>query len=206
MLTQTSTTSVVASGSSHIFGAISSFAFVGFPRVVHHGSRTDDTVTTTTTTTTTTANPTQRLHLSKIHEETDDELRNSEDLAAIDAADCSDAGMEAVAEERAVMLANEMAHKKQQQQQKKDDKKKSDKSQWNEQHLVHGADKIHEETDDELRETEDAAAVDASDSSDAGIEAAMEERAVMLAREMAHKIKEEAAKKKKENKADKKKK
>jgi len=63
---------------------------------------------------------------------------------------------------------------------------------WEEEHLIHGAKEIHEETDEELREAEQAAAVDASDVSDAGMEAAMEERAVMLANELAHKLKKDA--------------
>lgn len=45
---------------------------------------------------------------------------------------------------------------------------------WNdEEHMIHGAKDIHEETDDELKESEEAAA-----SNDPGMEAASEERAV----------------------------
>ena len=133
-------------------------------------------------------------NFSKLHEETDDEVRLSEDAAALDAADCSDAGMEAVAEERAVMLANEIFHKKQEEKEKRGAAGDANtKDGWVEEHLVHGANQIHEETDDELRETEEMAAADAADCSDPGMEAAMEERAVMLAQEMAHKMKEKAA-------------
>ena len=46
----------------------------------------------------------------------------------------------------------------------------------------------------ELKESEAQAAWDAHDCSDAGMEAAMMERSVMLANEMAHKMKEKAAK------------
>ena len=158
--------------------------------------------TTTTTTTTTSSRhqiPLIRIaltrHFSKLHEETDDELRLSEDAAALDAADCSDAGMEAVAEERAVMLANEIFHKKQEEKERKAATAGGSvaEDEWVEEHLVHGANQIHEETDDELKETEEMAAADAADCSDPGMEAAMEERAVMLAQEMAHKMKEKAA-------------
>jgi hypothetical protein len=61
---------------------------------------------------------------------------------------------------------------------------------WHDKHLAHGAKEIHEETDEEMLESETAAAIDAHDSIDAGMEAAAEERAVMLAAEMAKKFKE----------------
>jgi hypothetical protein len=61
---------------------------------------------------------------------------------------------------------------------------------WLDQHLAHGAKEIHEETEEEIIESEIAAAIDAHDSIDAGMEAAAEERAVMLAAEMAKRIKE----------------
>ncbi len=110
---------------------------------------------------------------SAIHEETEEELEESEAQAAWDARGCDDPGMEAACEERAVMLANEMA---------------------NEKHLIHGASEIHEETEEELKESEAQAAWDAHDCDDPGMEAACEERAVMLANEMARKLKEKAAK------------
>lgn len=61
---------------------------------------------------------------------------------------------------------------------------------WNEEHLAHDASEIHEETAAELKESEEAAAWDAHDAPDAGMEAAAEERAVMLAAELVHKMKE----------------
>jgi hypothetical protein len=106
--------------------------------------------------------------------------------------------MEAAAEERAVVLAAELAR----------DKVGGEKLQAGEarrdaggrsathdgEHLARTAAEIHEETDQELFESEQAAAVDAHDASDPGVEAAAEERAVMLAAEMAHEIKEKAEK------------
>jgi hypothetical protein len=133
------------------------------------------------------------IHGAKeIHEETDEELKESEDAAAWDAHDASsDPGMEAASEERAVMLANEMAHKLKERAQHPEEN--AEKNEWNEEHLAHGASEIHEETDEELEESEDAAVWDAFDSaSDPGMEAAMMERSVMMANEMAHKLKEKA--------------
>lgn len=130
------------------------------------------------------------IHGAKeIHEETDEELKESEDAAAWDAHDASsDPGMEAASEERAVMLANEMAHKLKERAQHSEEN--AEKNEWNEEHLAHGASAIHEETDEELEESEDAAVWDAFDSaSDPGMEAAMMERSVMMANEMAHKLK-----------------
>ena len=68
-------------------------------------------------------------------------------------------------------------------------------SEYDKEHLAHGLGEVHEETNDELKESEEAAAVDAHDLSDAGMEAAAEERAVMMAAEMTHKLKEEQEKK-----------
>ena len=125
---------------------------------------------------------------SEIHEETADEVKESEQAAAWDAHDAPDAGMEAAAEERAVMLAAELMHKMKQ---KKIDGTKENN--WNKEHLAHGASEIHEETADELKESEQAAAWDAHDAPDAGMEAAAEERAVMLAAELMHKMKPKKA-------------
>ena len=139
-----------------------------------------------------------------IHEDTLEELREEEELAAWDAHDCNDAGMEAAAEERALMMAQEIAHKMHKE--ALDKKKKNPvaaaasdankKKEWNEEHLIHGAAEIHEDTAQELREEEDLAAWDAHDCNDAGMEAAAEERALMLAQEMAHKLHEDALKQK----------
>jgi hypothetical protein len=140
-----------------------------------------------------------------IHEDTPDELREEEELAAWDAHDCSDAGMEAAAEECTLMMDQEIAHKMHKEalyKKKKnpvaatasDANKKKD---WNEEHLIHGAAKIqHEDTTHELREEEDLVARDAHSCNDTGMEAAAEERAVMLAQEMAHKLHEDALKQK----------
>lgn len=128
---------------------------------------------------------------SEIREETDDELKEAEEMAVWDAFDAaSDPGMEAASEERAVMLANEMAHKLKEQASKQT--KQQEENEWNKEHLIHGAGEIHEETDEELAEAEAEAAWDAHDCSDPGMEAAMMERSVMLANEMAHKMKEKA--------------
>ena len=74
--------------------------------------------------------------------------------------------------------------------------KASKGSDWNDKHLAHGAQEVHDETNDELLDSEEAAAWDAHDASDAGVEAAAEERAVMLANEIIHKLKERSEQKK----------
>ena len=51
----------------------------------------------------------------------------------------------------------------------------SKKNSWDEDHLAHGVSEIHEETEEELLESEIAAAWDAHDAPDAGMEAAAEE-------------------------------
>lgn len=125
-----------------------------------------------------------RLHGQK----EDDELRQAEDDAAFDAHDCPDAGMEAAAEERAVMMADAMHLKPK--------------------HEIHAEMEDHGTSIDpwsrlsadevdaaELEQAEEDAAYDAHDCADAGMEAAAEERAVMMAYDMAEKRKEEARKK-----------
>ena len=131
-------------------------------------------------------------NIGEVHEETVSELQESEDAAAWDAHDCDDEGMEAAAEERAVMIAAEMMHKMKEQ--KKSDGGKTDN--WNNEHLAHGVADVHEENAQEMLDSEDAAAWDAHDCSDAGMESAAEERAVMLAAEMTHRMKDSATKKK----------
>lgn len=126
---------------------------------------------------------------AKIHEETEEEIIESEEAAAFDAHDCDDPGMEAAMMERAVMLASEMAHKKKKE---ADHGEGDDSKRWDEGHLVHGATEIQQQTDEEILDSEIAAAFDAHDCDDPGMEAVMMERAVMLAAEMAHKKKEEA--------------
>lgn len=129
--------------------------------------------------------------LAEVHEETNEELLESERAAAEDAHDSIDAGMEAAAEERAVMIAHDMIHKM------KGGEQPKTNSKWSEEHLAHGIAQVHEETDEELLESEQAAAQDAHDSMDAGMEAAAEERAVMLANELIHEMREKALKNKK---------
>jgi hypothetical protein len=130
--------------------------------------------------------------MGDVQEETDAQIRDSEDAAAWDAHDCSDPGMEAAAEERAVMFAAEMIHKMKGGR-KKDEPKKVNT--WNEEHVARGVTQVHEETEEELKDSEDAASWDAHDCSDAGMEAAAEERAVMLAAEMIRRMKGEVANK-----------
>jgi len=72
--------------------------------------------------------------------------------------------------------------------------------QWNEEHLIHGAKEIHIDTESELKEAEEEAAMDAHDCSDPGMEAVAEERAVMLAQELAQTLKDQAKSKRKESK------
>ena len=135
------------------------------------------------------------IHDAKeIHEETEEEVLESEMAAAWDAHDCSDPGMEAVAEERAVMIANELIHKKkkqQQQQQRREgaQQQQDESSNWNGQHLAHSVAELHLETSkEEIFESENSAAWDAHDCNDPGMESAAEERAVMLANEMMEKL------------------
>ena len=56
---------------------------------------------------------------------------------------------------------------------------------WEEQHLIHDSSEIHEENDDEMLDSEVWAAFDAHDCDDPGMEAAVMERAVMMAAQMA---------------------
>lgn len=62
--------------------------------------------------------------------------------------------------------------------------------------MAHNLEEVHEEDTLELRESEEAAAVDAHDANDPGMEAAAEEWAVMLAAELVHKLKEKQEAKK----------
>lgn len=117
----------------------------------------------------------------------DDDLRQAEDDAAFDAHDCPDAGMEAAAEERAVMIAESM-HLKPKHEIHAEQTSSADES-VPAPHI--SMDKVGNA---EFRQAEEDAAYDAHDCSDAGMEAAAEERAVMMAYEMAEKKKEEARK------------
>ena len=72
---------------------------------------------------------------------------------------------------------------------------RSNNDAWNDAHVAHGLDDVEEPNASDLHDAEEAAAVDAHDAIDAGMEAAAEERAVMLAQELAHKLHEDAVKK-----------
>ena len=136
--------------------------------------------------------------IADVHEEDATELRESEEMAAFDAHDAPDAGMEAAAEEWAVMLAAELTHKLKTKQANNNQSSNNNKDDWNKAHLAHGVANLHEEDNEELLASEEAAAVDAHDAPDAGMEAAAEERAIMLAAELAHTLKQKALSQQKE--------
>eukprot|EP00980_Cylindrotheca_fusiformis_P024993 scaffold12868_cov96-Cylindrotheca_fusiformis.AAC.2 len=121
---------------------------------------------------------------AEIHEETEKELLKSEDWAAYDAHDLDDPGMEAAVMEAAVVLAAKLAHEKKEKAMHPVEAA-SKKEDWAEEHLIHGAAEIHEDTDVEMLQAEEWAVYDAHDCDDAGMEAAVMERAVMMAAEMA---------------------
>lgn len=116
----------------------------------------------------------------------DDDLRQAEDDAAFDAHDCPDAGMEAAAEERAVMMAESM-HLKPKHEIHAEQTSSADEA------VPAPHISMEKVGNAELEQAEEDAAYDAHDCSDAGMEAAAEERAVMMAYEMAEKKKEEAS-------------
>jgi hypothetical protein len=125
---------------------------------------------------------------AEIHEENDKEVLKSEFWAAFDAHDCDDSGMEAAVMERAVIMAAEMAHNRKEKAINNppvEDTPSSKKEKWAEEHMIHGAAEIHEENDKEMRKSAFWAAFDAHDCDDPGMEAAMMERAVIMAAEMA---------------------
>ena len=107
----------------------------------------------------------------------DNSILEAEEDAAFDAHDLSDAGMEAAAMERAVMMAEEYKH----------DHPKIAKHEHKQTTEVTNTAPSKKEQEDEgpsLLDAEEAAAFDAHDLSDAGMEAAAMERAVMMAEEM----------------------
>jgi len=114
----------------------------------------------------------------------EEELLEAEKAAAFYAHDVSDAGFEAAAMERAVMMAEELkekTHEKEgieQRSQGKDVQKKEKAS------TTSGGTDLTVEEEEELLEAEEAAAFDAHDVSDPGLEAAAMERAVMMAEEL----------------------
>ena len=113
----------------------------------------------------------------------DNDLRQAEDDAAFDAHDCPDAGMEAAAEERAVMMAESM-HLKPKHEIHAEQTSSADEAAVPAPHIS-----MEKVGNAELEQAEEDAAYDAHDCSDAGMEAAAEERAVMMAYEMAEKKK-----------------
>ena len=107
----------------------------------------------------------------------DESILDAEEAAAIDAHDVSDAGMEGAAMERAVILAEEF----------KRDHKRTEKNATADKSFEVKRTNSDEHTtndSDDLFEAEEAAAFDAHDLSDAGLEAAAMERAVILAEDM----------------------
>ena len=119
-------------------------------------------------------------HHSDPAKKSDDYLLDAEEAAARDAHDLSDAGMEAAAMERAVMIAEEFRNDRRKMElhsptQTAVQKKKT---------FVQESTSIDFEDSDFLLEAEEAAARDAHVLSDAGMEAAAMERAVVIADEM----------------------
>jgi len=93
------------------------------------------------------------------------------------------------------MMASDMAHKMKEDASTANKMDRPSKQEiWGNEHLIHGAKQIHEETNAELLDSEEEAAIDAHGCDDPGMEAAMMERAVMMASDMAHKMKKEAKK------------
>ena len=133
----------------------------------------------------------------------DDSLFEAEEAAAIDSHDVSDPGLEGAAMERAVMLAEE--YKVEQMKNKKVMERKSEPCKGGAA-LINSLDEQQEKirtaylsTDEEsLLDAEEAAAIDAHDVNDSGLEAAAMERAVMLAEE----YKEQQMKKNDKKKVD----
>ncbi len=118
----------------------------------------------------------------------DDSLFDAEEAAAIDSHDVSDPGLEGAAMERAVMLAEE--YKVEQMKKKKVMVRTSELCNGGAA-LINSLDEqqgkirtAYLSTDEEsLLDAEEAAAIDAHDVNDSGLEAAAMERAVMLAEE-----------------------
>ena len=108
----------------------------------------------------------------------DESLFEAEEAAAVDAHDVSDAGMEAAAMEMAVIIAADL----------KEHPLEKEKAGTEEKPHDPIVGKVHmlprKEEDAELLDAEDAAAYDAHDVSDAGMEGAAMERAVIMAEEL----------------------
>ncbi|KAL7463210.1 hypothetical protein ACHAXS_003583 [Conticribra weissflogii] len=111
-------------------------------------------------------------------DESDEEFSDAEEEAAFDAHDLSDAGMEAAAMERALMMAEEYREAHLHPKEKKPKEHSKEVTEENKKSIFrHGLD----ESDEEFAEAEEEAAFDAHDLSDAGMEAAAMERALMMA-------------------------
>jgi len=121
----------------------------------------------------------------------DDSLFDDEEAAAIDAHDISDPGVEAAAMERAVMLAAEYKEEQMKKNTLKDHSISTSKPCIGGAALVKALNDQYKDVSTEdimndeesLLDDEEAAAIDAHDVSDPGLEAAAMERAVMLAAE-----------------------
>ncbi|KAL7504698.1 hypothetical protein ACHAXN_002284 [Cyclotella atomus] len=108
----------------------------------------------------------------------DESILEAEDAAAFDAHDLSDAGMEAAAMERAVMMAEEYKHDHEKMAKHEQKQTTAEVNKTFVPKMESG------DSDEALLEAEEAAAFDAHDLSDAGMEAAAMERAVIMANEM----------------------
>ena len=134
-----------------------------------------------------------QLHEKLSHDATagDDSLFDEEEAAAIDAHDVSDPGMEAAAMEGAVMLAAEYKEEQMKKNALKDNSINMSKPCIGGAALVKALDDQYKNVrtedmvndEESLLDDEEAAAIDAHDVSDPGMEAAAMERAVMLAAE-----------------------
>ena len=147
------------------------------------------------------------LHAEIQHSGNDDDTNNrmiqeAEDAAAWDGHDSIDAGMETAAEERALMMAEELAHKLKTTSHPPKTTTATTKASYDDQHLAHGFRQVHVETNDEVHDAEDMAAWDGHDSADAGMETAAEERAVMMAAELARTMKANKKNKEQNNRSD----
>lgn len=114
------------------------------------------------------------------------DLYDAEEAAAVDAHDVSDPGMEGAAMERSAMLAEELMHAKKVEK-KVDHKNRAPRRSDGKMGRLH----VHKSTvaHQDIYEAEESAAFDAHDVSDAGMEAAAMERAVMMAADIMKKKK-----------------
>jgi hypothetical protein len=114
------------------------------------------------------------------------DLYDAEEAAAMDAHDVSDPGMEGAAMERSAMLAEDLLHAKKGEKKANHKLRAPKRSDGKIGRLYRYKSTIAHQ---EVYEAEEAAAFDAHDVSDAGMEAAAMERAVMMAADMMKKKK-----------------